>query len=290
MRVMASPSETLLTIGELSAQTGLTPQLLRTWEARYGFPAPTRLPSGHRRYTDADVRAVRRALEERDRGVRLEQAIDAARRAETVTGSGSVYAALTARHPGLSSYPLAKRTLLALSWAIEDESTALASRGVLVGAFQRVRFFSQARDRWQDLARTAEHALVLADFERHDDHASPARVALPAPTALLREWIVVHESPAFAAALVAGELPGQQERPDGERLFEALWTVEGRVVRDAGVLLAEAAAGLGSRAGAELLRGYEESPAPPTTSTRAATAVFNRMVAYTDGTALRNRR
>lgn len=288
---MSSPPATaLLTIGELSTRTGLSPQLLRTWETRYGFPEPTRLPSGHRRYAEADARAVRRALEERDRGVRLELAIDHARRAESVTASGSVYAALTGRHPGLASYPLAKRTLLALSWAIEDECAALASHGILLGAFQQGRFFEHSRARWEDLARTAQQALVVADFDRHDDDASPARVALPDSAALMREWIVVHESSAFAAALVAWELPGQHDRPDSERLFEALWTVEGEVVRDTGVLVAEAAVGLGSRAAAALLRHYQESPTPASTSTPAATVVFNRVVAYADGTALRNRR
>lgn len=281
------PAATPLTIGDLAAQTGLSPQLLRTWETRYGFPAPTRLPSGHRRYTDADVRAVRRVLEERDRGVRLELAIDTARRAESVTSSGSVYAALTGRHPALASYSLAKRTLVALSRAIEDECAAQAGHGILLGAFQRRRFFDHSRARWEDLARTAQQALVVADFDGHDDRAAPARVALPASSALMREWIVVHESPAFAAALVAWELPGQHDRPDRERLFEALWTVEGDAVRDAGVLVAETAADLGSRAAAALLRRYQEMPTPPTTSTRAATAVFNRTVAYADGTALR---
>ena len=97
---VATPSDdTLLTIGELSEHTGISTQLLRTWETRFGFPEPTRLPSGHRRYTGADVRAVRRVLEERDRGTRLEQAIGVARRAEDAAQSGSVYASLSLRHP-----------------------------------------------------------------------------------------------------------------------------------------------------------------------------------------------
>src|SRR5689334_4024442 len=58
---VGSPTdETLLTIGELAEHTGLSTQLLRTWENRFGFPEPVRLTSGQRRYTGADVRLVRR--------------------------------------------------------------------------------------------------------------------------------------------------------------------------------------------------------------------------------------
>ena len=288
--VVATPSDdTLLTIGELSEHTGLSPQLLRTWETRFGFPAPTRLPSGHRRYTGADVRAVRRVLEERDRGTRLEQAIGVARRAEDVTQSGSIYASLSLRHPELTSYTLRKSTLLALSWAIEDEATALASRGVLVGTFQRGRYFGQSAERWREFARTARASLAMADFPEHDDAAKPALVALAPDSPLLREWIVVHDAPTFAAALVAWELPGQAGVPDADRHFETLWTVEGRIVRDVAVTCAEAAASVGSVAAQDLLRLLEESATPPATSLRSANAVFSRMVAYTDGTTLRAR-
>jgi len=36
-------------------RTGLTPDLLRAWERRYGVVAPTRSPGGQRLYSDADV-------------------------------------------------------------------------------------------------------------------------------------------------------------------------------------------------------------------------------------------
>jgi DICT domain-containing protein len=281
--------DALLTIGELAAHTGLTPEVLRTWEARHGFPEPTRLPSGHRRYTGADVLAVRRVVEERERGVRLEQAIGAARSAGHVEETGSVYAALTARHPGLTSYTLSKRTLLALSWAIEDESAAQANRAVLVGTFQRGRYFGQSQKRWEEMARTARAAVVMADFPAHDDRSAPARVALPADSPLLREWIVVCDGPGLTAVLVAWELPGQEDLPESDRLFEAVWTVDSRVVRDAAVVAAEAAAAVGSASGVALQRLLEDAPPPVSTNPRAATSVFNRMVAYTDGTVLRGR-
>ena len=63
----------VLTIGQLAARTGLTPEVLRMWETRHGFPVPVRLPSGHRRYTDADVDDVLRVLRLREGGVHLDQ-------------------------------------------------------------------------------------------------------------------------------------------------------------------------------------------------------------------------
>ena len=50
----------MLSIGALSRATGVPVETLRTWERRYGFPAPIeRLDSGHRRYPLACVERLR---------------------------------------------------------------------------------------------------------------------------------------------------------------------------------------------------------------------------------------
>ena len=49
-----------LSIGAVALATGLSPDLLRVWQRRYGFPVPGRKPSGHRLYRAADVRRLRR--------------------------------------------------------------------------------------------------------------------------------------------------------------------------------------------------------------------------------------
>ncbi|MEI6592409.1 MAG: MerR family transcriptional regulator [Holophagaceae bacterium] len=49
----------LLSIGDISAVTGLSVDVIRIWERRYGFPTPIRLPSGHRRYPDTDLQRLR---------------------------------------------------------------------------------------------------------------------------------------------------------------------------------------------------------------------------------------
>jgi methanogenic corrinoid protein MtbC1 len=48
-----------LSIGDICSETGLSPDVVRVWERRYGFPVPVRLPSGHRRYREADLKRLR---------------------------------------------------------------------------------------------------------------------------------------------------------------------------------------------------------------------------------------
>lgn len=47
-------------IGELSRRTGISPELLRAWEQRYGLLRPTRSPGGFRLYSSDDEARVRR--------------------------------------------------------------------------------------------------------------------------------------------------------------------------------------------------------------------------------------
>ncbi len=58
------PSE--YSIGVAARLTGITPDKLRIWERRYGFPVPSRTASGARVYSDADVNRlvlIRRAMD-----------------------------------------------------------------------------------------------------------------------------------------------------------------------------------------------------------------------------------
>jgi len=50
----------LMRIGELSRRTGVSPELLRAWEQRYGLLQPTRSPGGFRLYSADDEARVRR--------------------------------------------------------------------------------------------------------------------------------------------------------------------------------------------------------------------------------------
>jgi DNA-binding transcriptional MerR regulator len=52
--------ETLLRIGELSRRSGVSPELLRAWERRYGLLQPERSSGGLRLYGTADLERVQR--------------------------------------------------------------------------------------------------------------------------------------------------------------------------------------------------------------------------------------
>jgi len=62
--------EGLYSIGAVARSTGISPDTLRVWQRRYGFPVPRRKSSGHRLYSSADVRRLRRISEALARGHR----------------------------------------------------------------------------------------------------------------------------------------------------------------------------------------------------------------------------
>lgn len=268
----------LLTIGELSERTGLSPATIRMWEARHGFPRPLRLASGHRRYTQDDVRSVDRVVQHKDAGVRLELAIVRAL-ADAGPTSPSIFAQLRRRHPQLGVHRLRKSTLMALSWAIEDEFCSKADRATIFGAFQRESYFRAAEPRWSEIARVAGSAIAFADFVQSDGSASPKRVSLPDDAPMRREWAVVCDAPDLPVVLTAWELPGQAEIPDRSRLFESMWSVDGEAVRDASRVCAEVALSAGIAVPAAAV---SRKPALPDLA--AVTGLFNRMVAYADRT------
>ncbi len=67
----------LLSIGALSAATGIPVDTIRTWERRYGFPEPVRKPSGHRVYPIALVPRLRRVVQAISRGHRAAEVLPA---------------------------------------------------------------------------------------------------------------------------------------------------------------------------------------------------------------------
>ena len=285
----------LLTIGDLAQRTGVSPATLRMWEQRHGFPVPTRLASGHRRYRGTDAEVVADVLRSRADGVRLDVAIERAVARSVARArppATSVFAELGRRHPQLAAHRLRKASLIALSWAIEDEFCAKATRPHLFGAFQRPVFYESARARWREFARVARSAYVFADFGRPDDPddpREPIQVALDADAAMGREWVVVCDSVELAAALSAWELPGQGDVPDHDRLFEAVWTVHPEAVRDAARVCAAMAQRAGAR-GADAVVDELAAPVGPRPADLAAvTTLFNRVVAYGDALSWRAR-
>jgi hypothetical protein len=91
------PVRDLLSIGEVAEATGLTPDVLRIWERRYGVPRPLRLPSGHRRYPTSELVRLRTLAEACAAGQRPGSALRAATAGEAESPVIQALAAWDAR-------------------------------------------------------------------------------------------------------------------------------------------------------------------------------------------------
>jgi DICT domain-containing protein len=269
-----------LSIGDVAARTGVPVGTLRTWETRYGVPAPAREVGGHRRYSTADVELVLETVRQRATGLAMPVAVERAK-SHVQPSESSVFAALRNRHAELTVQSLRKPTLLALCRAIEDECCAQADRPLLFASFQHERHYRSSQRRWRDLSRTARGAFVFADFE--DPGAAtggPVEVAVPRDASLNREWVLVCDSEDHPGCVVGWEPPSQREGPDRSRQFETLWSLDPAIVRDAARICAR----LSEEFRADLRFPYwdllEEIPPQVSAVTRRNSHVFDRMLAY----------
>ncbi len=270
-----------LSIGEVAERTGMTVAGLRNWEVRYGIPAPQRSAGGQRRYRESDCRLVSDIIRRRDGGVALGAAVDQARRAARSEQESSIYAAVRRLHPELAVHRMDKKMLLALTWAVEDQCCAAASGPLLIGAFQKTRFYESARRRWESMATTGYYTIAFADFDRPrtlDGRMSEVPIAAESP--LQREWALVCDSPELPALVLGWEPPGQDHRRDAGRLFEVVWSVDPQLVRQA----AGVGVGIAARAVPELpveLGDRLAEAAPPASADlRRASGLLERALDY----------
>lgn len=268
-----------LPMRDVVERAGIGEATLRAWESRYGFPVPQRLASGHRRYDPRDVEVLRLALRLREEGLPVRAAIERARRT-VEAGPSSVFGGLRRLRPELPVHVLPKRSLVAISHAIEDECAYGAADLLLFGAFQERRHYRASARRWRTLATGAEAALVFADFDRvRRPRGGPVEVPIGPGNLLAREWVVVCDATERAACLVGWEPPGQDGR-DGDRRFETLWTADRETARAAARICCDLALD-GAR---DLVEPIAERLAEPVASgpdeLRRAEALTSRMVAY----------
>src|SRR5215217_6179194 len=95
-------------IGELSRRVGVSPELLRAWEQRYGLLRPVRSAGGFRLYAAADEERVRSMRRHLDAGVSAAQAARLAL-GEGARGGGR---GEDARSPGLTQLSAELRAAL----------------------------------------------------------------------------------------------------------------------------------------------------------------------------------
>ena len=227
-------SEPGLTIGDVAARTGVSVTTLRAWEMRYGFPVPTRLASGHRRYRIEDVATIEQLERDRAGGLSLAAAMARARR-EAAASAPSIFAGLRARYPDLVFHVLGKRAMYAMSRAIEDECLAAGGDAVVIGSFQRERFYRGSERRWRDLARTADRGHRPRRVLRRATPVGPAlEIVDPAGVGphprmgdRVRRTARGRRPRRLGAAATS---PG---RRTCRRRFEAIWSTDAEVVREA---------------------------------------------------------
>ena len=277
----AGSGEALLPISEVSRRTGISVAGLRNWEQRYGLPRPQRSPSGQRRYREADCELLLEVLRRRDSGLSLSAAMAQAVATAGGAGEQSIFTGIRRQHPALPVHVLSKKVLLAVTWAIEDECGHRARRPLLVGSFQRQRFFRASAARWADLASVAEQAVVFADFGRSRlNRGSIAEIAVREDSPMRHEWAMICDAPDVPACVTAWERPGQDEHRDQDRVFEALWSVDPQVVRSAARIGAGLAAAALPELGQQLSSRLSEEAAPSSADLRRASGVIERTLDY----------
>lgn len=269
-----------MTIREVAKRTGVSSATLRMWESRYGFPRPERLESGHRRYSEDECERIAQVVRDRDGGLSLPAAI-AKSSTEPSRPDPSVFAGLRRRRPDLLPYLLPKSTLIGLSHAIEDECAARAERPLLVGTFQRERYYRDAEPRWRDLSETADLAVAMADFdERRDPPGAPIELPVDRSEGLGREWTLLCEAANYSACLSAWERPGQDHVDDMDRSFETIWTIEPEAVREGVHIVADLVAERAPDVFDYLSERARRPPPPNADQMKLVSALSSRMVAY----------
>jgi len=85
---MAQDAQHSLRIGELSRRVGVSPELLRAWERRYGLLHPARTEGGLRLYSAEDERRVRAMQAHLDGGLSAAEAARLVSAGASATGAG----------------------------------------------------------------------------------------------------------------------------------------------------------------------------------------------------------
>lgn len=272
-----------LTIAQLAERTEVAAGTLRMWESRYDFPRPARLPSGHRRYRERDVELVGHVLRHRDEGLSLAAAIERVRRQEERLPA-SIFAGLRERRPDLQPVVVRKPALLALTRAIEDQHCAAAAAGMVVGSFQRERFYRLTERRWREVTRTADTAVALAAFPQvREQEGVPVEVPVEASDPLAREWALVSEAPHCCGCVAGWELPEDGELPERERRFEVIFSAEPEVVRVAMEVAVELVRPRAPAVAERMRRSLSDPARPSVPELRTAGALTQRVIGYLIG-------
>ena len=244
-----------LAIKEVAERTGIAAATIRMWEQRYGFPEPARTSSGYRLYTDEDVECCAASARCATAACPCPRRSSGRAPRPAPRDRPSIFGAIAGGDEPVPARRLRKATLLA---------HLARDRGRDAGARRRRRWSSApssacatsgrsstATGGWP---RTPTRASCSPTSTRVRERAGPPDRGADRPartrSATSGRWSI--DAPGYAACLLAWETPESQRDdhlPDRERRFEALWTLDPRVVRRAALVGAALAARAGAGAG-----------------------------------------
>jgi MerR family transcriptional regulator, light-induced transcriptional regulator len=145
-----------LRIGELSKRTGVSPELLRAWERRYGLVRPTRSAGGLRLYSPVDLERVRLMRQHLAEGLAAAEA--AALAVGAVVGEDAAPADLPPADLGDDLADALDRFDEPRAQAILDRLLAVATVDALLGEVV-LPYLRELGERWQrgDASVAQEH-------------------------------------------------------------------------------------------------------------------------------------
>ena len=140
-----SESTGLLRIGELSRRSGVSPELLRAWERRYGLLEPTRSAGGLRLYSAADLDRVRAMQQHLAEGLAAAEAAALAAEAEPRADQAVAFSPAAAKRDldaSLSGFDEAR------AHAVLDELLATATLDSILSDVL-IPFLRELGERWE---------------------------------------------------------------------------------------------------------------------------------------------
>ena len=135
----------LLRIGELSRRSGVSPELLRAWERRYGLLEPTRSAGGLRLYSAADLERVRAMQQHLTEGLAAAEAAALAAEAEPRADRAVVFSPAAAKRDldaALSGFEEAR------AHVVLDELLATATLDSILSEVL-IPFLHELGERWE---------------------------------------------------------------------------------------------------------------------------------------------
>lgn len=218
------PAPMALTIGAVSTATGVAVNTLRTWERRYGFPAPARSDGGQRLYAESDVsrlKLVARALAQGHRPRQVVPADESALRQLLGATAPAPAPPPSRRPPGaLGQDAQAVAPWLHAARALDGE----ALRSHFQSDLSRLGVLPFLSTRAGPFLTTVGQAWAQGDLRIYQEHFATDRLT----EFLVSIWRPLSDT-ARGPAVVCGTLPGESHTV-GLHMAAAVFALNGRRV------------------------------------------------------------